>query len=77
MMPLHLAVLTGLSFASASEAAQQNTDIVIMHEGVLGLKLYFKLAHQLTTLRGNLVWAFGYNVLAIPIAAGLLHLPLE
>ena len=64
----------GLSFASASEAAQQNADIVIMHEGVLGLKLYFKLAHQFrTTLRGNLVWAFGYNVLAIPIAAGLLH----
>lgn len=64
----------GLSFASATEAAQQNADVVMMQEGVSGLKKYFRLAHEFkTTLRGNLIWAFGYNVIAIPIAAGLLY----
>jgi cation transport ATPase len=28
------------------------------------------------TIRGNLLWAFGYNLIAIPIAAGLLADPL-
>ena len=64
----------GLSFASATAAAQQNADVVIMREGVLGLKKVFQLAHEFkTTLSGNLIWAFGYNVIAIPIAAGLLY----
>jgi copper/silver-translocating P-type ATPase len=64
----------GLSFVSAADAAQQNADIVIMHQGVLGLKLYLRLARQfISTLRGNLIWAFGYNVIAIPIAAGILY----
>ena len=64
----------GLSFASATEAAQQNSDIVLMQEGILGIKKVFQLAQEFrTTLRGNLTWAFGYNIIAIPIAAGLLY----
>jgi len=64
----------GLSFAAATAAAQQSADVVLMRDGVLGLKGYFDLAAQFRqTLRGNLVWAFGYNVVAIPLAAGLLY----
>lgn len=64
----------GLSFAAATAAAQHSADVVLMREGVFGLKRYFALAAQFrSTLRGNLFWAFGYNVVAIPIAAGLLY----
>ena len=64
----------GLSFAAATAAAQQSADVVLMRDGVLGLKGYFALAAQFRqTLQGNLIWAFGYNVVAIPIAAGLLY----
>ena len=64
----------GLSFAAATAAAQHSADVVLMRKGVLGLKGYFALANQFRkTLKGNLIWAFGYNVVAIPIAAGLLY----
>ena len=64
----------GLSFAAATAAAQHSADVVLMRKGVLGLKGYFALANQFRkTLQGNLIWAFGYNVVAIPIAAGLLY----
>lgn len=64
----------GLSFAAATAAAQHSADVVLMREGVLGLKRYFALAKQFRqTLKGNLFWAFGYNIIAIPLAAGLLY----
>lgn len=64
----------GLSFAAATAAAQQSADVVLMREGVQGVKRYFALAEQFKkTLKGNLIWAFGYNIVAIPLAAGLLY----
>ena len=64
----------GLSFAAATAAAQHSADVVLMRKGLLGLKGYFALANQFRkTLHGNLIWAFGYNIVAIPIAAGLLY----
>ena len=44
----------GLSFASATEAAQQNSDVVLMQEGILGLKKVFQLANEFrTTLKAT------------------------
>ena len=57
-----------------------SADVVLMRDGVLGLKGYFALAAQFRqTLRGNLIWAFGYNVIAIPLAeaCSTLHLALN
>jgi cation transport ATPase len=51
--------------------------VVLTREGLPQLAHYFKLsALTMQTIRGNLLWAFGYNLIAIPIAAGLLAAPL-
>ncbi len=64
----------GISFAAASAAAQHSADVVIMKGHLQSLPVFYALAKQFKwTVRGNLLWAFGYNVVAIPIAAGLFY----
>lgn len=64
----------GVSFADASAAAQHSADVVIMQGQLKSLAVFYGLARQFkTTVRGNLIWAFGYNLIAIPIAAGVLY----
>ena len=64
----------GVSLADGTSAAQENSDVVFMHDGLNQLETYFKLAKvTMFTIKGNLWWAFGYNIIAIPLAAGLLY----
>ena len=64
----------GVSLAHATAAAQENADVVLSREGLLQLNDYFRLSKStMTTIYGNLFWAFGYNIIAIPLAAGVLY----
>lgn len=64
----------GVSLADGTSAAQENSDVVFMHDGLNQLDAYFKLAKvTMLTIKGNLWWAFGYNIIAIPLAAGVLY----
>ena len=49
--------------------------VVLMNNGIQHLPLAFGLGkHTFITIKGNLFWAFIYNIVAIPIAAvGLLQ----
>jgi len=64
----------GISMSDASGLAVQTADVVLMNRGLQHLPAALSLGrHTFATIRGNLFWAFFYNVIAIPVAAfGLL-----
>jgi len=64
-----------LSFAvgSGTDVAKLSTD-VILNSGLAGLREFFELSQWVRSrIKQNLLWAFGYNILAIPIAGGVFY----
>jgi P-type Cu+ transporter len=64
----------GLAMGTGTDAAIEASDITLVRGDLLLVPDAIELSRRtLATIKGNLVWAFGYNVLAIPVAAlGLL-----
>lgn len=64
----------GISLSEASQIAMQTADVVLMNHGLKNLPMALGLGkHTFQTIKENLFWAFGYNIVAIPVAAlGLL-----
>jgi P-type Cu+ transporter len=65
----------GISMSEATQLAVQTAQVVLMNKGIQHLPLALGLGkHTFITIKGNLFWAFIYNIVAIPIAAaGLLQ----
>lgn len=65
----------GISMSEATQLAVQTAQVVLMNKGIQHLPLALGLGkHTFSTIKGNLFWAFIYNIVAIPIAAiGLLQ----
>lgn len=65
----------GISMSEATQLAIQSAQVVLMNKGIQHLPLALGLGkHTFITIKGNLFWAFIYNIVAIPIAAvGLLQ----
>ena len=65
----------GISMSDATQLAVQTAQVVLMNNGIQHLPLALGLGkHTFITIKGNLFWAFIYNIVAIPIAAvGLLQ----
>jgi len=60
----------GISMSDASHLAIQTADVVLMDHGLRRLPAALELGrHTFGTIRGNLSWAFIYNIVAIPVAA--------
>ncbi|MCR8827464.1 heavy metal translocating P-type ATPase [Pseudosulfitobacter koreensis] len=71
--PALAAADVGLAVASASDIAIEAADVVLMSQSPDAvLRARAISAATLRNIRQNLVWAFGYNALLIPVAAGLL-----
>jgi Cu+-exporting ATPase len=64
----------GLAMAGGSDVAVAAGDVVIMTGDLRGVPRSLALAREvMRTIRLNLFWAFGYNALLIPVAAGALR----
>jgi len=60
----------GISMSDSSHLAVQTADVVLMDHGLSRLPAALELGrHTYSTIRGNLFWAFFYNIVAIPVAA--------
>ena len=65
----------GLAMGTGTDAAIEASDLTLVRGDLLGAVDAIRLARRtLSTIKGNLFWAFAYNVAAIPLAAaGLLN----
>jgi Cu+-exporting ATPase len=64
----------GVAIATGAGAALHAADITLLRDDLAGLPEALALARQtLRTIRQNLGWAFAYNALCIPLAAGVLY----
>lgn len=60
----------GVSFAGATEVAKQSAQVVLLHSSLNSFTTAVKLSSRTySTIKQNLLWALGYNVIAIPLAA--------
>ena len=65
-----------VSLSAASQLAIQSASVVLMNNGLQKLPIAMQLGtHTYNTIKGNLFWAFFYNIIAIPFAANGLFTP--
>lgn len=65
----------GIAMGGGTDAARHASDITLVRESLGAVADAVRLSRRMMSIiRGNLFWAFGYNVAAIPLAAlGLLN----
>jgi P-type Cu2+ transporter len=64
----------GVAMGAGTQVAMETADVVLVKSNPLDLVSILDLTHgTYRKMQENLVWATGYNVIAIPLAAGVLY----
>ncbi len=72
--PVLAAADVGIALGTGTDIAIESADIVLMSGDLNGVVKAIDISQAtMRNIRQNLFWAFGYNVLLIPVAAGALY----
>ncbi|KFJ05639.1 copper-translocating P-type ATPase [Bifidobacterium thermophilum] len=64
----------GIAIGTGTDVAMQSADVTLMSGDLRGVLKLINLSNAtMRNIRENYAWAFGYNVIGIPIAAGVLY----
>ena len=64
----------GIAMGSGTDVAIEAADVTLMRGDLRGVVAAIELSRRtIRIVKENLAWAFGYNVVLIPVAAGLLY----
>ncbi len=64
----------GIAIGTGADVAIESADAVLVHDDLHAVVAAIELSRKtMRTIRQNLFWAFAYNVVGIPVAAGLLY----
>ena len=63
----------GLAIGTGTDVAIETADVILSSGNLMGVSRAIRISHAtMRTIKQNLFWAFGYNVVLIPLAAGIL-----
>jgi len=66
----------GMAIGAGTDIAMESADVVLMNSSLAAVSGAIELSKAtIRNIRENLFWAFFYNTLGIPLAAGLLFIP--
>jgi Cu+-exporting ATPase len=64
----------GIAMATGTDIARESGAITLLKGDLRGILRARRLSRAvMRNIRQNLVWAFGYNLLGVPVAAGVLY----
>ena len=65
----------GIAVGGGTDVAIESAQVVLVNGDIHNISTTLRLSKAtIRNVKENLFWAFGYNIIGIPVAAGVLHI---